>query len=429
MEKFTAIILAAGKGTRMKSTLPKVLHLLLGRPLIYYVLRELFKAKQNIKQIIVVVGYERERVEAEVKRLFIKKYSGIRIDFVNQKKRLGTADAVSAAIKKVAYENILVACGDSPLLTAATFKKFISFYLKKNKSCSLLSAFLEKSNSLGRIIRDKDGCPQRVKEKVGPRCCGQDSGKYEEANSGVYCFKRESLAVNLKLIKKNPVKKEYFLTDIIEVFYRNNKQVNSYTMDSGDEISGVNSQKDLWKAEDIMRQRIMEEVSARGVAIIDPKTTYIEEGVKIGKNSVIYPFTFIEKGVIIGNNCSVGPFVRLRGKAFLADNTQVGNFLEINRTRVGKSVKIKHFGYLGDASIADNVNIGAGTVIANFDGKNKHKTIIGKGSFIGSDTVLVAPVKLGKNSATGAGSVVTKNVTSGTTVVGVPARVLKKKRR
>ncbi|MFA7676755.1 MAG: sugar phosphate nucleotidyltransferase, partial [Candidatus Omnitrophota bacterium] len=420
--------LAAGEGKRMKSALPKVLHLLLGRPLIYYVLKELLKARAQIKQIVIVVGYKRENVEAETKRLFLRKHLGVRIDFVHQKKRLGTADAVSTALKKVLFENILVACGDSPMITAATFRKFIYFHLKKNKASSLLSAFLEKGNSLGKILRDKNGYPQRVQEKIAGFTRNKGLSRYEEVNSGVYCFKRKSLSAKLALIKKNPIKKEYFLTDLVEAFYKDNKQIDSYTIDSGYEIMGVNSQKDLWKAQDIMRQLIIEEVSSRGVAIIDPKTTYIEEGVRIGKNSIIYPFTFIEKGVIIGNNCSVGPFVRLRGEASLADNTQVGNFLELNRTKVGKNVKIKHFGYLGDAFIADNVNIGAGTVVANFDGKNKHKTIVGKGSFIGSDTVLVAPVKVGKNAATGAGSVVTKDIASGTTVVGIPARVFKKKK-
>ena len=425
MENFTVVILAGGKGKRMKTTSPKALCDLLGQALIYYPLMEVLKLKRYLKEIIVVVGYKAKEVRQEVKKSFSKKQ---KIKFVYQPKMLGTADALAIAYKKIKYNNVLVLCTDTPLISAQTLKAFISSFLKKNNSCSVLTADVSGENSLGVILRDKEGQVKGIKEKITFSSNRMRGSFNEEVNSGIYCFKKKTLGKNLPRIKKNKRKKEYFLTDIIEILYNRGEKLETYFLDRAEEILGINNQKDLWKVNKLMRQKMLEELVAKGAKVIDPETTFIEAGVKIGKNTTIYPFTFIEKGAIIGNNCSLGPFVRIRGNSSIGDNTQVGNFLEINRTQVGKKVRIKHFGYLGDTRIADRVNIGAGTVVANYDGKSKQKTDIEEGAFIGSDTVLVAPIKVGKGAVTGAGSVVTKNVKPNTVVVGVPARKLKKKR-
>jgi bifunctional UDP-N-acetylglucosamine pyrophosphorylase/glucosamine-1-phosphate N-acetyltransferase len=442
---FTAIVLAAGKGKRMKSAYPKVLYELAGKPLIYYTLQELLKLKKHLREIIIVVGYKGKVVEAEVRKCLFNpsqaqqgrprgqkpnKKIKINIKFVYQKKMLGTANAVEIAARRVNNDNILVLCADTPLITYNTLSLFISFFTRDNLSGSILTANLNTSSSLGVILRDESGRIMRVQEKLPlPKEVNPlENQNSEEVNSGIYCFKREKLLENLPLIKKNKIKGEYFLTDIVELFYDKGESIGGYLLNDAREILGINTPQEACQAEEIMRQRILDDFLNRGVKIVDPKTTFIQNGVSIGKNSIIYPFTFIDKGVIIGRNCLLGPFVHLRKGTCIKDNTQIGNFVEINRTKIGNNVKVKHFSYLGDAFLGNEVNIGAGTVVANFDGKFKHKTVIEKQAFIGSDTVLVAPVKIGKAAATGAGSVVTKNVKAKTVVVGVPARVLKKKR-
>ena len=414
----------------MKSDYPKVLCDLAGKPLIYYTLQELLKLKKYLKEIIIVVGYKGKAVEAEVKKYFFDKKLKIKIEFAYQKKMLGTAKAVELASKRVNNNNILIVCADTPLITCETLSLFISFFMRNNLSGSILTANLNTSSSLGAILRDESGKIMKVQEKISliKRTSLSRSQSSEEVNSGIYCFKRDKLLENLPKIKKNKVKEEYFLTDIVELFYEKGEKIDVYSLEDAREILGINTPQEACQAEEIMRQRILDSFLSKGVKIIDPRTTFIQNGVSIGKNSIIYPFTFIEKGVIIGRNCLLGPFVHLRKGTCIKDNTQIGNFVEINRTKIGNNVKIKHFSYLGDAYLGNQVNIGAGTVIANFDGKFKHKTIIEKQAFIGSDTVLVAPVRIGTAAATGAGSVVTKNVKAKTVVVGVPARVLKKKR-
>ncbi len=427
MENFTAIILAGGEGKRMKSTSAKALYDLMGQPLIYYPLKEALRLKKYIKEIIVVTGHEAALVEEKVRKCFLGKG---KIKFVYQPQRLGTANALEIAYKKAKYQNTLVLCVDTPLIRAQTLRAFMLSFLKQKSSCSVLTADMVSENSLGVILKGEKGELRAIREKISSNFKAEKSGLKdisEEVNSGIYCFKRKALKKNIFRIKKNKVKNEYFLTDIVEILYKQGEKPDTYFLDNFEEISGINTQKDLWKAAKAMRYRLLEEFAASGVKIIDPETTFVETGVVIGKNTIIYPFTFIEKGVIIGSNCSLGPYIRLRGGSFIGNDTQVGNFLEINRTRIGRKVKVKHFGYLGDTQIAEGVNIGAGTVVANYDGKSKQKTKINKGAFIGSDTVLVAPVKVGEGAVTGAGSVVIKDIKPNTIVVGVPAKKLRKK--
>ncbi len=416
-KEFTAIVLAAGKGVRMKSPLPKVLHELCGMPLVCYVLAELAGLKKYVKQIIVVVGYEGKAVEAAVKKFFPA------AEFVYQKKQSGTAHAVMVARSKAKHANALILCGDAPLIKKETLRSFIEDFLTNRLSLSLITARVDEPGDLGRIIRDGRGRFAAIREKVDLR---RDNGS-NEVNSGVYAIGCRLLFAALKKVKKNPGTGEYFLTDIVNLIYRQGHKTGAYVAGDSCQVLGVNTLGELYAADKIIRQRIIGRLVDAGVKIIDPATTYIESGVKIGRETVIFPFTFIEKNVIIGNTCRLGPFIRIRQGTRVRDGVCLGNFLEVNRCDIGKDVTAKHFGYLGDARIAGDVNIGAGTVIANYDGKNKNKTVIGKSAFIGSDSVLVAPVTIGSGAITGAGSVVTRDVKPRTVVVGVPARVLRKK--
>ncbi|MFO8053091.1 MAG: sugar phosphate nucleotidyltransferase [Candidatus Omnitrophota bacterium] len=424
MNKTTAIILAAGKGKRMKSSLPKVLQEVCGQPLIYYVLKQLSKIK-SIKQIIIVVGYKNDLVKNQVEAIAATQFKNLakKIKFVNQTKMLGTADAVKVALAKVKHQEVLVTCGDNPLIRSTTLSKFISYSRKNNLACAILTSVTDKKNQLGTIIYDDKGRVQAIKEKISKADKIKPLNR-TEVNSGTYYFLKKELTHNAGKIKKNKVKREYFLTDIVKILFKQNKKIRSYLIDDSSEVAGINNLFELQFAEEAIRTRILAKLTKKGVIIVNPSTTLVQESAKISKNTTIYPFTFIEKDVIIGSNCSIGPFVHIRKGSRIKNNVKVGNFLEINRSQLGKGVTAKHFGYLGDAQLSDNVNIGAGTVIANYDGKNKHKTYIKEGSFIGCDTVLVAPVTVGKKAKTGAGSVVTKNVGEDQIVVGVPAQRL-----
>ncbi|MFA5008713.1 MAG: NTP transferase domain-containing protein [Candidatus Omnitrophota bacterium] len=419
MKNFTAIVLAAGRGVRMKSHLPKVLNELRGKPLIGHVLEQV-KSIKAIKQVVVVTGYKASLVESFAR----KNFNGI--VFARQRKLQGTADAVKAAQDKIKYDNVLILCADAPLVTKETLLSFISSYEKQRTKCAVISACVDGNNELGRIIRDENGAIKAICEK-------QDLAKYfcvnqnlREANSGLYAFDKSTLLENLGEIKKNEKKREYFFTDIIEILYKKDVPTSSYLLEDNSEILGINSQKELAAAELILNKRAVDSFIEQGVTIMDAQTTFIKDNVKIGKNTLIYPFTFIENDVIIGSHCCLGPFIHLRQGTRIKDYVALGNFVEICRSKVGKKTRIKHFSYTGDATIGEDVNIGAGTVVANYDGKNKNKTIIGNKAFIGSDSVLVAPLNIGNHAVTGAGSVVRRNVKPKTVVAGVPAKFLKK---
>ena len=320
MKEFTVIVLAAGKGKRMKSSIPKVLQDLRGKPLIYYVLRELLDLEKSVKQIIVVLGHKGKMVEEEIKKYFFagdkRESNTSKIHFVCQSQTLGTANAVESARKKIKYNNVVVTCGDVPLITSETISSFIQYFLRKKLNCCVLTAELKQKNTLGVILRDENSKIMAIKEKIGTIDNDRESLRQKsyhgEVNSGVYCFQKGILLDTLPNIKKNKKKQEFFLTDIVEIFYKQGCELGSFLIDDSDEILGINTQKDLNIAEKIMRDRVLEGFMDEKVRIIDPSNTFIEDDVKIGKNTVIYPFTFIDEGVIIGKNCSLGPFVRLR---------------------------------------------------------------------------------------------------------------------
>ncbi len=408
--------MAAGKGTRMKSEIPKVMHPLCGRPMLAYVL----DLAQTLKldRTIVITGHGRELL-----RGILTEYQA---DSVYQDRLVGTADAVrrtESALKGFSG-NLLILYGDQPLLKAATLKKLIQRHISSLASATILTACMDNPFGYGRIIRDNYG---RVQAIVEEKDASQEQKSVKEINTGIICFKKDILFKAIARIKPDNAKKEYYLTDAIKIMAAMGEAIQSLCISQDvREAQGINSRIDLAQAQKIMRQRILDNFMASGVSIIDPDTTYIEAGCKIGRDTVIYPFTVIEKDVIIKKFCSIGPFCHLRPGTRIEDKAVIGNFTEVVRSRIGQDTLMKHFSYLGDCLVSRSVNIGCGTVSANFDGKNKQKTVIGEGAFIGSDTILRAPVKIGKKAVTGCGSVIIKDVSAGEVVVGVPARTLRK---
>jgi bifunctional UDP-N-acetylglucosamine pyrophosphorylase/glucosamine-1-phosphate N-acetyltransferase len=413
-KNIACIILAAGKGERMKSSLPKVLHPLCGRPMLSYVLDLVRELK--IKNVVCVLGYKHHQV---------RKILPARIKVAVQKKIVGTADAVKEALKLLrnSPDTVLVIYGDDPLFKKETVEKLIKHHLKNKPAATLLTAQLDKPQGYGRIIRDKYASICRIVEE-------KDADDFQktikEVNTGMVIFDKKKLSLALKHIKANNRKKEYYLTDIIGILYKDGGLIEDIKISDINEAWGVNSRPDLVKANQIMQERINQEIMESGVTIVDGRSTFISFGAEIGRDTVIYPFTVIEKNVKIGKRCVIGPFIHLREGTRLKNDVVIGNFVEVVRSAIDSQTLAKHFAYLGDARIGRAVNIGAGTVTANFDGHKKNITVIKDKAFIGSDTILVAPVKIGKGACTGAGSVVLRNVPTGKTVVGVPARILKK---
>ncbi|MCX5692967.1 MAG: sugar phosphate nucleotidyltransferase [Candidatus Omnitrophica bacterium] len=417
MKNIATIILAAGEGTRMKSSLPKVLHNICGKPMLKYLIDNVNSI--GIDKVIVIVGH---------KAGLVKKLIG-GIKCIKQDELLGTGDAVSRAraaiLKDKKIDNILILYGDTPLLSQGIIKKLIEKHIATGAGATILTAQLKNPTGYGRVIRSSGNKIVKMVEEL-------DASVYEkvieEINVGVYCFNKKALFYGLEKIKPDNKKEEYYLTDIIEVLTKSDIPVESITTDDTEEFLGVNTRAELAKAELVMRKRILDSVMDSGATIADPDNTYIEHGVEIGKDTVIYPYTFIENNVKIGSGCSIGPFARLRPGTIIGNNVGIGNFVEIVRSSIGEKTKVRHQCYIGDTVIGKNVNIGAGTIVANYDGKEKHKTVIEDNAFIGTGTILIAPVKVGRGAVTGAGSVVTsnKNVPAGKTVVGIPAKVLNK---
>jgi len=417
MKNTVAIVLAAGKGTRMKSETPKVLHKILGKPIISYVLDALKCA--GITDIVTVAGHGSHLLKEVVK--------GSKV--VVQKELLGSGDAVKTARKALAgYSgDVLVICGDTPLIRSATIRSIIETHKSSGASLTILTAKLKNPTGYGRILRDDSGAVLKIVEE-------ENASIYEEAvnevNVGTYCFKAKDLFEALGEVKPDGKKKEFFLTDTIAILRKDAKPIEAVEVYDAGEMIGINSRRDLAEAAQTMKARILDEIMAGGVTIEDPASTTIYEGVTIGPGSVIRPNTFIESDVEIGRGCRIGPFTRIRPHVRIADNVEVGNFVELVRTKVGSGTKVKHHTYLGDTTVGRHVNIGAGTITANYDGKVKSKTVIEDKAFIGVGAILIAPVRVGKLAVVGAGCVVPKNhdVPKGATVVGVPARLFKKGR-
>ncbi len=397
--------------------MPKVLHPVCGRPCLSYVLDLVYALK--IKNIIAVLGHKHEDV---------KKLLKPDIKVVIQKRLLGTADAVKEAMPLLRSfkGTILVLYADNPLLKKETIKKLLEHHIKNNLDATLLTAKMDKPAGYGRVLRDKYASIYGIVEEKDADDFQKD---IQEINTGIICFNKDKLSYALKYVRPNNRKKEYYLPDTIGILYKRDCLRDNVKAADINEALGINSRQELAKENSIMQKRINEELMQRGVTIVGPDSTFISYGVKIGQDTTIYPFTVIERGVKIGKRCFVGPFAHLREGTQLQDDVVAGNFIEIIRSKISHKTTAKHFAYIGDTRIGRSVNIGAGVVTANFDGKEKNITVIKDRAFIGSDTVLVAPVTIGEAAKTGAGSVVAKNknVPAGATVAGVPARILRNK--
>jgi len=448
--KTATILLAAGQGTRMKSDLPKVLHPLCGKPMLWHVL-EAVKSVTSGKPVV-VVGYGAEQV---------KTFVGETADCVKQEPQLGTGHAALQAesLLKGKSDYVLVIYADMPLLQGETFKRLIETQQDNPGPFSLLTVMADDPRGFGRIVRSSAGKVQAIVEEA---VATPDELNIHELNAGVYCFRSEWLWQALPRIQKNPQKGEYYLTDVVELAVKEHLAVQAVVHDDLFETIGINTRVHLAEAEAVMRQRINRAHMLNGVSMMDPVSTYVEAGVMIGKDTLLMPNTYIHGETVIGSGnvlgpntiirdsrigdrCKVlasvvegaeledgidmGPFARLRKGAHLAKGVHMGNFGEVKDSYLAPGVKMGHFSYIGNATIGENTNIGAGTITCNYDGENKNPTEIGSDVFIGSDTMLVAPLKIGDGARTGAGAVVTKDIPADTLVVGMPARAIKKLER
>lgn len=401
----------------MKSALAKVAHTLGGRPLISYVI----DAARTLspEKIAVVVGCDAERV---------KRIAGEGIDFVEQREQRGTGHAVLQA--KQLFQgfdgDILILSGDVPLVSRETLGALVETHRKTRAACTLLTAVLKDPTGYGRVIRRSNGKPHKIVEDCDASLFEK---AVEEINSGTYAFSADALFQAIGTVSADNQQAEFYLTDLVGILSGEGKALEAIQVEDADEVMGVNSREDLARLERILQTRIQRAHMLNGVTIIDPANTYIEATVRIGRDTIIYPFTVIEGEVGIGSNCRIGPFSHIRGGTIIDDKAEVGNFVEIKSSAIGSGTKAKHLSYIGDTTIGVETNIGAGTITANYDGVKKHKTVIGDRAFIGSGTTLVAPVKVGSGAVTGAGSVVLKgrDVPDGTVVAGIPAVPLRKK--
>src|SRR5215213_97334 len=448
--KITAVLLAAGQGTRMKSELPKVLHPLCGKPMLWYVLEALKTV--TTEQPVVVVGHGAEQV---------RKYVGNSAECVLQQPQLGTAHAALQAelLLKGKTDYVIVTYADMPLLRGETFKPLLETQRLNAGPLSLLTVIAEDPRGFGRIVRKADGTVEAIVEEY---VATPEQRQIKELNVGAYCFRAAWLWDALHRIEKNPKKGEYYLTDIVELAVKENLPVQAVVHDDFVETIGINTRVHLSEAEAALRVRINREHMLNGVSMMDPASTYIDAGVQIGKDTTILPNTYLHGNIVIGerntigpntiiwdsrigNRCKVlasvlegavleddvdtGPFARLRKGAHLKSHVHIGNFGEVKDSTLHEGVKMGHFSYIGNANIGARTNIGAGTITANYDGEKKNPTEIGEDVFIGSDTMLIAPLKLADGARTGAGAVVTKNVPEDTLVVGMPARAIRKVER
>lgn len=432
-----SLILAAGKGTRMRSEKPKVLHEVNGIPMLKRVTRTLENI--GIEHNVFILGHKKEEVLQEMGE----------VPFVVQEQQLGTGHAILIA-KEIIEEfkdDVLITCGDTPLLKEKTLNEMKNYFYEGNYDCLVLSCKVKDSFGYGRIVK-KDG---RLVNMVEQKDATVEEQKIDEINSGVYMFKYDKLIDAISKIDNNNSQGEYYLPDAVKVLVKEGLKVDTYQIFEEEEILGVNSKVQLAQATKILRTRKNIELMDAGVILIDPETTYIEEKVEIGEDTIIYPNVIIQGETKIGKNCkilsntrienslignnvkiesslieqskieggvTIGPFAHLRPKAHLKEDVHIGNFVEIKNATLEKGVKTGHLTYIGDAVIGENTNIGAGTITCNYDGKNKHRTIIGENSFIGSNSVLIAPVNLGSEVYTAAGSVITKNVPNKTLAFG-----------
>ena len=411
----------------MRSRTPKVLHPILGRPMVDWVLNALTEA--GAKDVKVIVSPHQVDLAAHLDG---------RAQVVYQREARGTAHALQQVdAKELSKGDVLVANGDAPLVTADTFRQLIAAHRESGAPATIASVEDPRRDD-ARIVHAADGSFERIVERKD--ASDELRKTNHEVNVGIYCFNGAKLVEALRQVKDDNKAGEFYLTDVLLHL----SPVTIVNIDNPDEAIGVKDRVRLATATGLMRRRILEQLMLGGATIVDPDSTFIDATVTIGQDTVIEPFSVIKGKTEIGQECRIGPhvyiedakigdrsdcgpFAKLRRGTEIADDVHIGSFAELVRTKVGRGSAVPHVSYLGDTDLGEDANIGAGTITANFDGVNKNRTVIGDGAFVGVDTMLVAPVKLGKGSRTGAGSVVTKDVPDGATAVGVPARVIRKK--
>lgn len=431
MAELKTLILAAGFGTRMKSKLPKVLHKVMGVPMIEHVITAAYEAGST--GTAVVVGFKGDEVKKAV--------DDGKLEFYTQSEQLGTGHAVMCAGDFIDEDkDILVLYGDTPLITAGTIKKLIDFHRKENNGVSIISAIVDDPSGYGHIIRNSKG---DFIKNVEHKDADETERLVKEINTGVYIFKGSSLKRALKKLTNNNSQGEYYLPDTLAIILNANEGVNAMTVDDVAEFYGVNSREQLAAAENIMKRRINRFHMENGVTLIDPENTYIAPGVRIGMDTVIYPGTILEGDTVIGEDCEIGPYSRLsdvtvadgakvkftfaseaeigahttvgpyayiRPDSKIGANVKIGDFVEVKNSVIGDGTKVSHLTYIGDSDVGERINFGCGTVTVNYDGKNKFRTTIEDDVFIGCNTNLIAPVKVEKGAYIAAGSTITKDV-------------------
>ena len=442
---FKAIILAAGKGTRMKSKYPKVIHKVCGKEMVNHVIN--VSQKSGVNDIVVILGHESDVVKER-----LPKDSMIAM----QTEQLGTGHAVKMAKEYINDEDtIVVLCGDTPLIKEDTLKRLFAYHLENEYHATVLTTKVDNPTGYGRIIRDNNEDLLKIVEQ---KDANEEEKAIKEINSGIYCFNGKSLRESLDLIDNNNAQGEYYLTDTIYIMRDRGQKVGAYNGSTIEELMGVNSRVELSKAEEIMRRRINEAHMVNGVTIIDTNSTYIESDVEIGNDTIIYPGVMLKGNTKIGSNCviemnsaiensiigdntevknstiidsvvgentTVGPYAYLRPKSNIGNNVKIGDFVEVKNATIEDNSKASHLSYIGDAYVGKDVNIGCGVVFVNYDGKNKFKSIVKDGAFIGSNSNLVAPVIVEEDGYIATGSTITNDVPKGALAIARERQVVK----
>ncbi len=434
MAELITVILAAGKGTRMKSKLPKVLHKAGGKPMLQHVIDAAKGA--GAKRSIAVVGFQAEMVRAAI---------SADTEIVVQAEQLGTGHAVLQTAEALKDETgtVMVLCGDTPLLTAEMLRAFYEAHCKSGAKATVLTAVMPDSTGYGRVIRSADGMLQKIVEH---KDATEMEREIREVNSGIYCFDKESLFSALAEVECHNAQGEYYLPDVLDILRSRGEKIAAYAVDDYESTLGVNSRVQLAQAEKIIRARKNNELMEQGVTLMDPATTYVDAEVVVGSDTVIYPGTWLEGRTVIGSGCeigpncrftdvkvgdnavvsftyahecemeegvTVGPYVHIRPNTVLKKDVHVGNFVEVKNSNIGEGTKLPHLSYIGDCDMGSKVNMGCGTITVNYDGMMKHRTVVGDNAFIGCNTNLVAPVTVGEGAYVGAGSTITKEVPAG----------------
>lgn len=431
MSKRYAVVLAAGQGTRMKSKLYKVLHPVCGKPMVEHVVDQI--STLDVDKVVTIVGHGAEKVQEHL--------AG-KSEFVKQEKQLGTAHAVLQAKSELAGKDgvTLVVCGDTPLIEASTMEALLKYHHEKRAKATILTTVIEDPTGYGRIIRDDLGIVEKIVEH---KDATEKEQRISEINTGTYCFDNKALFEALENVSNDNVQGEYYLPDVIKILKDLDEVVAAYRMESFEESLGVNDRIALAEASKLMQRRINDNHMRNGVTLVNPENTYIDIDVKIGQDTVIEPGVMLRGNTVIGDDCvissgseiansvigervhvrnssifeskvgddvQIGPYAHLRPESDIHNHVKIGNYVETKKAIVGEGTKLPHFIYMGDAEIGKNVNVGCGSIAVNYDGKNKAKTIIGDDVFVGCNSNLIAPVKVGDRAFIAAGSTITKDV-------------------